>query len=233
MEAQKIGLIDKILHSNSTDELVTAAEDFSLSELPQKSMNHNRVLSKKDILYNDDLNKVLTDAHARLQSKFPGEHAPLVLLDAIKAAVDSNTFIEGESKENLLFEKLRGGSQARALQYIHFAERKVQKLKNRPNYSQYKELLHEKVKDMMKHCAIEAFVMVEEGAELEQIDSVLKRRIGISKGLFDLFELFGLIGSADERNAVLQMVAMKREKEVPLPFIDTECIVRNLYAYYS
>lgn len=210
-EAAKLGLIDRVLNTSTVDDFITAAEDFSLSDVVQRSNPSDRILANRNIQPKEDVSKVLLEAEKSVLSMYPGEIAPRMLLDAIRAAVESKSFLEGQMIENLLFEKLRGGSQARALQYFNVASHKMKKHEERSDRVQK---LQSKVQEMMKHCAIESYVMLEEGATLEQIDNVLKEKIGLSKGFFELFEIFGLIGGSEERNAVLQMIALKRKKDV-------------------
>jgi len=65
--------------------------------------------------------------------------------------------------------------------------------------------------------ATEAFFCVEDGATLKRVDSVLKGRLQLTKGMFELFELFGLIGTEAERDDVLINILASRKEHVRSP----------------
>ncbi|KAL1526988.1 hypothetical protein AB1Y20_015677 [Prymnesium parvum] len=68
-----------------------------------------------------------SEAAARVRHGARGLHAPLLALEAVRAAVEAPTYAAGREAEAALFLQLAAGEQAAALQHAFFAERAMSK----------------------------------------------------------------------------------------------------------
>mmetsp|Transcript_24821 Transcript_24821/g.25449 ORF Transcript_24821/g.25449 Transcript_24821/m.25449 type:complete len:716 (-) Transcript_24821:46-2193(-) len=122
-EALKLGIIDEITSLQSQDDILDVAEKFILSERVQSTPLSNRRISSKVIT--DISKEQLNTLEANVNSTSRGFIAPIKIAKAVRAAVEESSFRNGLQRERELFSELSSGSQARALQYLFFSERKV------------------------------------------------------------------------------------------------------------
>lgn len=123
-DALKLGIIDEItLPLQSQDDLLNAAEKFFLSEKVQNTPISARRISSNVItgVTSEHLNTL----EANVIASSRGFVAPIKIAKAVRASVEESSFQNGLQKERELFSDLSSGSQARALQYLFFSERKV------------------------------------------------------------------------------------------------------------
>jgi len=71
---------------------------------------------------------VIAKKRAQVAKARPGENAPQAIITCIEAAMRSSSFAEGMKVEQKEFRQLMVGDQARALQYMFFAERECAKI---------------------------------------------------------------------------------------------------------
>ena len=124
-EAFDIGLIDRICEGDLQQHAVAYAEEVKdIRPLPKSSERQDKVENIDPAVFAD-----FRKANA---SKFRGFNAPEASIKAVEAAV-AKPYAEGVMDERRLFMELMTGKQARAQQYLFFAERKASKIDNIPD----------------------------------------------------------------------------------------------------
>lgn len=216
-EAFKIGIVDEVVPEGSFEDLLLAAEEFVLSERVQKTPIRDRVISQRAIASGGTV-EYFDMKKAEVVSNCKAQDGSLAVLQALQGALQSSSFLEGESIETLLFEKLAKSKQSRALQYLHLAEGKHANIKESLN-KQPKGQLRELADSLLRPLAVEAFLLLEEGVSISQINIALKNTVGFSKGFFGLCETFELVGSVQEQRELLASIEHRREQKVFLKMI--------------
>ena len=141
------------------------------------------------------------------------------ILNAVQDA-STKTFVEGLIQDILRSEKLMSSKESKAHQYLYFATEKHLKAKGSGEFEEMpvfdKIMIKEVGNGMLKSCAMECFIMMEEGASIDEIEDTLKNDIGFSMGFWEMFEKLddSLRGNASERQILLNTIAVNREKQV-------------------
>jgi 3-hydroxyacyl-CoA dehydrogenase len=143
-EALKLGILDKLIDfaaggsdsrtnkdasgaQSSHELMIDSAVDFALGETVQSTPIMERKLSARPVPggLSDSEFEVIFDS-VRKEAK--GFVAPESIAHAARGAAIAASFDAGLALEGALFQALFKGSQAKALQYIFFAERRAQKV---------------------------------------------------------------------------------------------------------
>ena len=133
-EALKLGILDYVFETKNepavADDILATAVDFSSSPLVLNTkLDERRVSARKAAPVSEDqYNQCISDV--RKSSR--GFIAPETIVKAIRASYDAPDFETGMRSEKDLFQELMAGSQAKALQYFFFAERRVGKIPGIP-----------------------------------------------------------------------------------------------------
>lgn len=130
--ALKSGLIDEISTSDPTvspDEAIAEC-GFALGErLQDVPWDNSRVLSSLKVPSPEEgLEACFASATERVRKAARGAEAPMVALEALRAATESGSFELGLRREADLFLQLAMGEQAAALQHAFFADRQMSKV---------------------------------------------------------------------------------------------------------
>lgn len=124
--ALESGLIDQIV----SGDLISAAVAFLSTSPPPKPTRAQEAALRLGVptACSDELHPdLLAYWRVRAETSRRGEQAPLLAIEAIRAALDS-TFDEGFAVEQRLFAECLRSPQARALLHVFFAERTVAKV---------------------------------------------------------------------------------------------------------
>ncbi len=127
-EAFKLGIFDALAKSNAS--LEEEAVEFALSDLVLSTPLASRMISNRAVVLTeqDQCTNEEEFFHAiksKVEAAARGFVAPGVIVDAIRASVCSGSFAAGSEREGELFQQLMHGSQAKALQYFFFSERRT------------------------------------------------------------------------------------------------------------
>jgi 3-hydroxyacyl-CoA dehydrogenase len=124
-EAASLGLVDKVVAGKSVEELVDGAVAFALE---QASAGALPVLSHRRVAPPAGGPATYDAAKKELAKTMRNLKAPQAIVDAVRSAAEAPTFEAGLKEEGRLFEGLMAGPQAKALQYMFFAERDCSKV---------------------------------------------------------------------------------------------------------
>jgi len=128
-DALTLGIVDRVVPGGGggggvSEALADAAVAFALSEEVQGTPLAQRRVSQRPVQgdTSEELFRSLLDG---LKKSAKGAAAPMAIFKAVQAAAVFRSFPDGMKKEKELFEELAKGSQAKALQYFFFSERRV------------------------------------------------------------------------------------------------------------
>ena len=125
-EATGLGLIDRLIEGDLVEHAVAYADEVKdIRPLPKSSERDDKLAEARA---NPAIFADFRKANAR---KMKGFDAPELNIQAVEAAV-AKPYAEGVLDERRLFMQLMSGSQAKAQQYLFFAERKAAKIDNIP-----------------------------------------------------------------------------------------------------
>ena len=125
-EATGLGLIDRLIEGDLVEHAVAYADEVKdIRPLPKSSERDDKLAEARA---NPAIFADFRKANAR---KMKGFDAPELNIQAVEAAV-AKPYAEGVLNERRLFMQLMSGSQAKAQQYLFFAERKAAKIDNIP-----------------------------------------------------------------------------------------------------
>ena len=125
-EAAGLGLIDRLIEGDLVEHAVAYADEVrDIRPLPKSSERDDKLAEARA---NPAIFADFRKANAR---KMKGFDAPELNIQAVEAAV-AKPYAEGVLDERRLFMQLMSGSQAKAQQYLFFAERKAAKIDNIP-----------------------------------------------------------------------------------------------------
>ena len=125
-EATGLGLIDRLIEGDLVEHAVAYADEVrDIRPLPKSSERDDKLAEARA---NPAVFADFRKANAR---KMKGFDAPELNIQAVEAAV-AKPYAEGVLDERRLFMQLMSGSQAKAQQYLFFAERKAAKIDNIP-----------------------------------------------------------------------------------------------------
>ena len=126
-QAEKIGLIDKIVGEDSleADAIAMANEVAGKSDHPKSGHRNDKIA---EAAANPAVFEEFKQKNAR---RMRGFEAPIACIEAVKAAVEL-PLEEGLKKERELFGKLVSGTQSAALRHVFFAERAANKIDDVP-----------------------------------------------------------------------------------------------------
>lgn len=117
-EALASGLVDRITQGNVHADAIAYARDLVRQGVGPRRTSERQITPADPVL--------LEQYRARMRTRHPGFLAPLHCIDAVEAA--ALPFIVGSTREKTLFFELFGSPQARACQYLFFAQREVGRL---------------------------------------------------------------------------------------------------------
>ncbi|KAJ8024782.1 Peroxisomal bifunctional enzyme [Holothuria leucospilota] len=120
-KALEKGIVDKVVDGDVVSEAINFAR--SIEDEPVEP----RRVSKMRVKANEFTSAVFDAAYDMIAKRARGAAAPVFNVKAIEAAVNSKSYEEGLEREHGLALPLFVGSQARALQYAFFSERKLPK----------------------------------------------------------------------------------------------------------
>ncbi|XP_045859008.1 peroxisomal bifunctional enzyme [Meles meles] len=120
VEALKLGILDKIVNSDPVEEAIELVQ--KISDQPLES----RRLCNKPIQSFPNMDSIFSEALLKMRKQHPGCLSQETCVRAIQAAVQY-PYEVGIKKEEELFMYLQKSGQARALQYVFFAERNANK----------------------------------------------------------------------------------------------------------
>ena len=118
-DAQKIGLIDKIIEGDLREGALAWAEELIDDAAPVRKTSEQPVPEYAATIFDD--------YRASFEKRARGQIAPGHIISAIQAAATSS-FDEGIAIERKLFVELMESSQSKAMQHIFFAERQAAKI---------------------------------------------------------------------------------------------------------
>ncbi len=132
------GLVDEVVSVDTKsgaaldDAMVEHGVEFAthLLETRGATVDASRVVAAKRVPPVSD--GFFEGAREAVRKKAKGEVAPLAIVDAVAAAAAAASFEEGLAAEATLLGGLMAGTQARALQHVFFAERKIGKVDGLP-----------------------------------------------------------------------------------------------------
>ncbi|XP_044107862.1 peroxisomal bifunctional enzyme [Neovison vison] len=119
-EALKLGILDKMVNSDPVEEAIELVQ--KISDQPLES----RRLCNKPIQSFPNMDGIFSEALLKMRKQHPGCLSQETCVRAIQAAVQY-PYEVGIKKEEELFMYLQKSGQARALQYVFFAERNASK----------------------------------------------------------------------------------------------------------
>nr|XP_006636783.1 PREDICTED: peroxisomal bifunctional enzyme isoform X1 [Lepisosteus oculatus] len=119
-EALKLGIVDKVTDGNVREVAVEFARSIAGHPLGP------RRVSSWPVHCPPDLGRLLEEALTRIRQSSRGAMAPVACVQALRAAA-TLSFTQGMEMEKALMATLFNSGQARALQYLHFAQRAVGK----------------------------------------------------------------------------------------------------------
>jgi 3-hydroxyacyl-CoA dehydrogenase len=122
-QAAKLGVIDKIVDGDLTDGAVAFAKELITKKAPARRIRDIAIDASKLAAGFFD------DAHKRIAKEKKNLFAPQRIVDALQAA-STLPFDQGIARERELFMQCMQNSQAKALQHVFFAERKVGNIPN-------------------------------------------------------------------------------------------------------
>jgi len=108
------------------DTVLEAAVAYAEQHLVDAPWDPSRVVANRKL--EDPGADFFTAAKQAVAAKAKGEVAPLKIVDMVAAAVSAPTFEDGLKAETTGFLELASGEQAKALQQVFFAERKISKI---------------------------------------------------------------------------------------------------------
>jgi 3-hydroxyacyl-CoA dehydrogenase len=130
-EALKLGILDKLIDSDSSsvshELMIDSAVNFALGDTVQSTPIMERKLSARPVpggLPDSEFEAIFES----VQKEGKGFLAPESIAHAARGAAIAASFDAGLALEGALFQALFKGSQAKALQYIFFAERRARKV---------------------------------------------------------------------------------------------------------
>uniref|UniRef100_A0A8C5KBW0 Peroxisomal bifunctional enzyme n=1 Tax=Jaculus jaculus TaxID=51337 RepID=A0A8C5KBW0_JACJA len=119
-EALKLGILDVVINSDPVEEAVKFSQ-----EILDKPLEPRRLLNKS-VPSLPNMDSIFSEAFAKVQKQYPGFLAPETSIQALQAAVNL-PYKLGIKEEEKLALYLQKSGQARALQYVFFAESSVHK----------------------------------------------------------------------------------------------------------
>ncbi|XP_026861498.2 peroxisomal bifunctional enzyme isoform X1 [Electrophorus electricus] len=119
-EALKLGIVDQVVDGNT----IETAVKFALNVIGRPLLS--RRLSERTPAFSVDAAAVLEEGMARVKQRARGAFAPVVCVQALRAAA-TLPYSRGMETEEQLINTLIDSSQARALQYCFFAQRNARK----------------------------------------------------------------------------------------------------------
>lgn len=121
-EAFALGIVDHI--ATGPGHVIESAIDFAVSTSVTSTPVEDRRVSGRTVP-GDTSDALFEKLRSDVQAAARGFVAPLSILEAIRWSAHASSFKEGMQKEGQGFAQLSAGSQARALQYFFFSERKA------------------------------------------------------------------------------------------------------------
>mmetsp|Transcript_43867 Transcript_43867/g.140918 ORF Transcript_43867/g.140918 Transcript_43867/m.140918 type:complete len:712 (-) Transcript_43867:283-2418(-) len=125
-EAAKLGLADEVVAAVDGEGVAEAAVGFA--EALADGVDPSRVVSARPLEVEGGVEAFFGAAREGARKAAKGELAPLLIVDAVRAAAEAPSFEAGLSRESELFAQLAAGPEARALQHVFFAERQISKV---------------------------------------------------------------------------------------------------------
>nr|XP_045006330.1 peroxisomal bifunctional enzyme [Jaculus jaculus] len=119
-EALKLGILDVVINSDPVEEAVKFSQ-----EILDKPLEPRRLLNKS-VPSLPNMDSIFSEAFAKVRKQYPGFLAPETSIQALQAAVNL-PYKLGIKEEEKLALYLQKSGQARALQYVFFAESSVHK----------------------------------------------------------------------------------------------------------
>ena len=242
-DAVRMNLIDKIIDDyrgvdddRQFEDFVNKAERFALSKKVQSSnlkeksavtrmpffassgSSSSSYFSKRKELYQDGISNV-----------------ELSIIKAVEAST-TLSLSDGLVNEILLSQKLVGSKETKAFQYLYFAEKRYDinqrqeefvvgdqvhyqwRSKNEQEDVSFSEEMLKVGNKMIEACAIECFIMLEEGADIRDIQAVLRDDIGFNKDTMNFWKMFELldgelVGTRNDRKNLLDSLKIARESQ--------------------
>jgi 3-hydroxyacyl-CoA dehydrogenase len=132
-QAAKLGVIDKIIEGDLTEGAVAFAKELIANKAPARKIRDLAIdTSKLPAGFFDEARKRIAREKKNLFS-------PQRIIDALQAAA-TLPFDQGIAREHQLFTQCQQNSQAKALQHVFFAERKVANIPNLDKYTKPREI---------------------------------------------------------------------------------------------
>eukprot|EP01102_Stenamoeba_stenopodia_P011805 TRINITY_DN364_c0_g4_i1.p1 TRINITY_DN364_c0_g4~~TRINITY_DN364_c0_g4_i1.p1 ORF type:complete len:617 (+),score=181.91 TRINITY_DN364_c0_g4_i1:68-1852(+) len=134
-QALAYGILDKVIEEKTSAKLLEEAISFA-SEIPSDlNLDTRRTKNKSAIQEGFDKETtlgMLDAARDMIARKSRGFEAPIAIVQAVRASVESPTIEAGLQVELDLMTKLMEGEQAKGLQHLFFAEREAPKIPGLP-----------------------------------------------------------------------------------------------------
>jgi 3-hydroxyacyl-CoA dehydrogenase len=123
--AHALGLVDALSAHTLRDDAIAFARAVT-AQPPQRTRERHERLGTPAAAA-----PLVAQARTRAQRRLPGQHAPLLVIEAVEAATRL-PFDEGCRLEHELFTRCLFGDQARALMHVFFAEREAARIPDVP-----------------------------------------------------------------------------------------------------
>ena len=239
-DAVRMNLIDKIIDYRGVDEdrqfedFVNKAERFALSKKVQSSnLKEKSAVTRMPFFVSSGSS---SSSYFSKRKELYQDGISNVELSIIKAVEASTTLSlsDGLVNEILLSQKLVGSKETKAFQYLYFAEKRYdikqqqaeyvvgfgyrRRSKNEREDVSFNEEMLKVGNKMIEACAIECFIMLEEGADIRDIQAVLRDDIGFNKDTMNFWKMFELldgelVGTRNDRKNLLDSLKIARESQ--------------------